>query len=164
MASIKFEIDGLRELNNALKLLDDKMQKSISRKAVTAGAKVIRAAARANAPVKTGKLKKSIQSLRDKRESRKGLEVRAVSVFRVPGVHENTPANVRAGKVGKKYMKDPPTFYWKFNELGTVKQAAKPFLVPALLQNISRVENALKDKLLTELEKAVAQLPKGPIR
>lgn len=162
MAKIIFQIDGLKELNNVLKLLDDKMQKSISRRAVTAGAKVIRAAARASAPVDTGALKKSIQSLRDKRESRKGLEVRAVSVFRVKGKFEDNPKNRRSGKVGKTYLKDPPTFYWKFNELGTVKQSARPFIGPALLQNIGAVERALKDKLFVELDKAIGQLVKRP--
>lgn len=151
---IQFKVDGLTNLGVGLAGLRTDMQKRAIKQAVTAGARVIVLAARRRAPVKTGALRKSIDSRRDIRESRPGqLEVRAVSVFKVYGVYANTRANVRKGRVGKKYLMDPPTFYWKFNELGTVKQPAKPFIEPALAENVSAVMDALKAKLAESIFK-----------
>ena len=144
---LSFQVTGLQPLGVALAGLSTDMQKKAVRQAVTAGARVIVLAARRNAPVKTGKLKKSIESLRDKQNSRPGFEVRAVSVFKVFGVYANTRENVRKGRVGKKYLMDPPTFYWKFNELGTVKQPARPFIEPALAENLQKVTDTMKAKL-----------------
>lgn len=149
-----FRVEGLRELRDQLQRMSAKMSKKILRSATTAGARVIVVAARANAPVKTGALKKSIGSRRDIRECRKDYEVRAVSVFRVKGIYAPTKENVRRGRAGKSYMMDPPTFYWKFNELGTVKQPAKPFIEPALRDNISQVTDAVKEKLIEGIFKA----------
>lgn len=149
------KVDGLVELQRQLKAMSTQMSRKILRSATTAGARVIVVAARAKAPVgKTGELKKSIGSRRDIRECRKDYEVRAVSVFRVKGTYANTRENVRRGRAGKTYMMDPPTFYWKFNELGTVKQTAKPFIEPALQDNISQVTDAVKQRLTEGIFKA----------
>ena len=144
---LSFRVTGLQPLGVALAGLSADMQQKGVRQAVTAGARVIVLAARRNAPVKTGKLKKSIESLRDKQNSRPGFEIRAVSVFKVFGVYANTRRNVQKGRVGKKYLMDPPTFYWKFNELGTVKQPARPFIEPALSEHLQQVTDAMKAKL-----------------
>jgi HK97 gp10 family phage protein len=144
---------GLKEFKTNIDGLKKEMRRKTMRSATTAGARVIVLEARRGAPVKTGALKKSIESLRDIRESKIDLEVRAVSVFKVPGVYAATRENVRKGKAGKTYLMDPPTFYWKFNELGTVKQPAKPFIEPALANNIQKVTDAVAKKLAEGIAK-----------
>ena len=153
-STVRIKVEGLIPLQRAMRRMTQNIRKKILRSATTSGARVIVLAARANAPVKTGALKKSIGSRRDIRECKVDYEVRAVSVFRVPGIYANTKENVRRGRAGKKYMMDPPTFYWKFNELGTVKQPAKPFIEPALANNISQVTDAIKERLIEGLLKA----------
>ena len=148
------KVEGLAPLQRQLRQMTQEMRRKILRSATTAGARVIVLAARAKAPVKTGALKKSIGSRRDIRECKKDYEVRAVSVFRVKGIYAATKENVRRGRAGKSYMMDPPTFYWKFNELGTVKQPAKPFIEPALRDNISQVTDAVKNVLTDRIFKA----------
>lgn len=155
--SFSVSVKGLSDLKKKLDGMVDDMRRKALRSAVAAGARVIVLDARARAPKKTGDLKKSIGSRRDILESRKDYEVRAVSVFKVKGVYGNNARNRQKGRVGKTYLQDPPTFYWKFNELGTVRQPAKPFVEPALSQNIQRVTDAIKDRLADRIAKAAAK-------
>ena len=64
-------VTGLKQTEARLKDLEKKTTKSLGRKALRAGAKVILAAARADAPVVTGRTKKNImiRSARSKRGS-----------------------------------------------------------------------------------------------
>lgn len=155
-AGITFKVQGLDLLGRQLAELRGKTAQKIIRSAVTAGARVIVLDARRRAPVRTGDLRKSIESLRDKQNSGPGIEFRAVSVFKVPGVYANTKHNVRKGRVGKTYLQDPPTFYWKFNELGTVRQPARPFIQPALSENVGRIIDAMRKKIEEGLVKVNA--------
>lgn len=160
MASIKFESVGLRSVKDAFANHSKNLQRKALRQAVTAGAKVVVRAAKASAPVRTGAVRRAIRSLRDKKESIAGrTEVRAISVFSTKGAtYINNRANRRQGRVGQIYQRDPPEFYWKFNELGTVKQAAKPFIGPALAQNITQAIDAMKQKLQDLLLRNPGQL------
>lgn len=155
MGSFRFEINGLKQLQTNLQKHSRNLQRKAIRQAVTAGAKVIVRAAKANAPVRTGAVRRAIRSLRDKQMSIAGkVEYRAVSVFKTTGgTYGNTRRNRRRGIVGRTYDVDPPEFYWKFNELGTVKQTAKPFIGPALSQNITQVQDAMKQKIIDLLIK-----------
>lgn len=154
---ITYRVDGLDALGRQLAELRGKTTQKIIRSAVTAGARVIVLDARRRAPVRTGALKKSIESLRDKQNSGPGIEFRAVSVFKVPGVYANTKENVRKGRAGKTYLQDPPTFYWKFNELGTVRQPARPFIQPALSENVGRIISVMIKKIEEGLAKVQNQ-------
>lgn len=151
---VTYKIEGLVELGRRLEQIKTRHAQKIIRSAVTAGARVIVLDARRRAPVKTGALKKSIESLRDKQNSGPGVEFRAVSVFKVPGVYAKTKENVRKGRAGKTYLQDPPTFYWKFNELGTVRQPARPFIQPALSENVDRIISVMRKKIEEGLAKA----------
>jgi HK97 gp10 family phage protein len=55
------QVKGLTECLNALKELDSKVQKSILRKGLRAGAKIVLAAAKADAPERTGRLKRNLK-------------------------------------------------------------------------------------------------------
>lgn len=157
--TVTFRVDGLKQLRANILSMNEKMSKKIIRSAVVAGARIIVLAARAKAPYKYGALMKSIGSRRDIRESTKTLETRAVSVFRVPGIYADTPANVRKKRVGKTYMMDPPTFYWKFNELGTVRQPARPFVEPALYNNIPGIIQTIRNKVNDGIRNALGTIP-----
>lgn len=57
--------------------------------------------------------------------------------------YADTKKNVRAGKAGQAYVTDGDkgnpggdTFYWRFLEFGTATSAAKPFMRPALENNV----------------------------
>lgn len=160
-SNMRVEVKGLKELSDTLATMRTEIQGKLIRSATTAGARLIVLAARNNpdTPVDTGALKKSIKSLRDKRESKPGYEVRAVSVFKVYGVYGNTKHNVRKGRVGKKYLMDPPTFYWKFHELGTVKHRARHFVENALSQNIPAVIEAMRKRLAEGIVKIKGTKP-----
>lgn len=153
MAKTSIRVDGLKQLQQNLQGLTKNLRNRLLKSAVIAGAKVVVKAAKADAPVDTGRVRRAIRNLRDKRSSRKDYEVQAVSVFKLPGAgtYGNTRANRRLGRVGQNYDKDSPAFYWKFHELGTVKMAARPFIAPALNKNKQQVTMAMRDKLMTDL-------------
>ncbi|NBS82632.1 MAG: hypothetical protein EBS62_12815, partial [Betaproteobacteria bacterium] len=54
------KLDGLRELSKQLQLLPERVARNALRSAVYAGARVVRKAVQARAPVATGKLKASV--------------------------------------------------------------------------------------------------------
>lgn len=104
---ISFNIKGLKELENDLKLLSRSENNKIKRKAVLAGAKVIRDAVKKEAPVRSGKLRQNIRA-----ESAKGHPDIAGISIRVKGKSKN-PSNA---------------YYWRFLEYGTSKMKANPFI------------------------------------
>lgn len=50
------------------------------------------------------------------------------------------------------------TWYWRHKELGTSRQAAAPFMRPALRNNTNQVEAEFKRSFLEELDKEIAKL------
>lgn len=61
MAGEIYKLEGAQELLARLKVLPSKMPKKIFKKALRAGAKIVLAEAKKNAPVKTGALRKSLK-------------------------------------------------------------------------------------------------------
>ena len=131
-------IDGLKELGEALKGLRRDMAQKAARQAVAAGASVVRAQARKNAPVDTGNLQKAIVMKR--KRNTKLTEEYGVSV-RVGKKSDVTRAKAGKGALGKD------AYYARFLEFGTVKLPAKPFLTPALSQNVQKATEAMKTRL-----------------
>lgn len=112
---VDISLVGDKALQRKLKSLDFALQKKILRKALRAGAKPVRDAARTNAPVREGKIKKSIK-VRAMKRSRKGIGVLvAVGTRQELGISEEDFYNYAVG-----------------TELGTSKAAAQPYLRPAL--------------------------------
>ena len=75
-----------------------------------------------------------------------------------------TRENVRSGRIGQQYAtdgsKDNPggeTFYWRFVELGTSRTAAKPFLRPALNNNVDGVQDGFVTDFKDQLDKEIAR-------
>jgi HK97 gp10 family phage protein len=156
--SEEIKIQGLSELQAALRTLPDKLQRKAVRSALAKAAKPIVAAARQLAPVKSGRMRRAIYSYRD-RASPKTYESRLISVKR-----------------GKRYQKsDRDAYYWKFVEFGRAAIESKktlgneqsgffgrrvkavpprPFMRPAFAQNKYKALQIVKD----ELAQAIATL------
>jgi HK97 gp10 family phage protein len=132
-------IDGLKELGEALKGLRLDMAQKAARQAVAAGASLVRAKARENAPEDTGNLKKAIVMKR--KRNTKLTEEFGVSV-RVGKKSDVTRAKAGKGALGKD------AYYARFLEFGTVKKPIpKPFLTQALSENIQDATEAMKVRL-----------------
>lgn len=156
------KIDGLRELNDALKKLPEAVAKNVLRGATNAGASVIRAEAKQRAPVYTGSLiardhpppgtlKKSIIQ----RQARQ-LSSLVKQVFHV---------GVRSGRgVKDKAGRSLDAYYWRFVEFGTSKMAARPFLRPAFEAKKMAAVEAIRKYLAERIPREAAKLNKGPLK
>lgn len=126
-------ITGDRELDRKLKGMEGKFKKKLSRKATRKAAKeIVLPAAKANAPVGTGDLRKSLVVRTIKRSrSRIGHQVQTKDGF---------------------FKGDQ--FYGAFHEFGTARMKARPFMRPAVYDNESRITSfyvaALKEAIYEE--------------
>jgi HK97 gp10 family phage protein len=158
----KFQVQGMPELLKMLATLEPKLSRKVLRKAIRKAAQPIRDAARAKAPVKTGKLRKSIRLRAAKRLMRGSVGI-----------------VVEAG--GKDFTGD--TFYGSFIEYGFLQNPvvrlddgriisvtrrmarrmerkqipARPFMRPALDENRSRFFSIVRD----EVERGIEQIAKA---
>lgn len=156
-ASITIKVDGLQELAQAMKKLDDLTQKKVVRSMGNAGAQLVKRDAVARAPEDTGLLKANIVVVRLRRTN---LAVEyAVMIRRVQHTYANTKANIRAGKAKKIYLAEGPAYYGRFIEFGTVKMAPRPFLRPALEGNIGAATRAMVEAGRKAIAKAVGEIP-----
>lgn len=122
--TVTVKVEGLDDLLVRMRDLNQKMRRKVIRSAALAGANVVKKAIMANAPVKTGDLKASISSRRSRKYSSEaqGYEQRDVGVFKVKGGrYTNNRRNRNLHRVGKAFEVEPPSFYWRMLEFGTVK-------------------------------------------
>jgi HK97 gp10 family phage protein len=152
MADIEFKLEGMEAVIRKMRALPVDVRKKGARFAGRKAANLVRQAAIQNAtkiddPQTREQIAKNVAVRFANRESRRSGDV----VFRV-GVlggarqYANTKHNVRQRRVGKTYRTDGDwsnpggdTFYWRFLEFGTQKVAARPFMRPALEQNVGPV-------------------------
>jgi HK97 gp10 family phage protein len=147
------KIEGLKELDAAIRQMTDNVQGRLLRQAANAGAQVIRKEARAKAPKDTGLLRKNIVVGRSRRQSAKGKETYNVFLKKEKRTFADTKANRRKNRVGKKYEVDGPAFYGKFIEMGTSKMPARPFLRPALEGKRGEAIAAFREKMAEGIRK-----------
>ncbi|KVL10763.1 HK97-gp10 family putative phage morphogenesis protein [Burkholderia ubonensis] len=138
MSSI--QIVGLADLRADFEKLAKAQSTKALRRATVAGAKVIRDAARARAPKRSGKLRRNIVSAALRQKDAPGLAT----------------AGVRVRSKGKG---DSPTnaFYWRFVELGTQHMKAEPFMRPAFDASLAQAEGAIR----TEIARAIDEVSRG---
>ena len=154
-------IDGLKEVQNALKELPKEIQKRPLRSAVSAGAKVIADDAINKAPQgETGNLRKSIYRYRSRSQSPTGKETFLVGVRKGKAKYSNTSRNRRLGRVGKTYQTQGEAYYWRFVEFGTSSQPARPFLRPAFENSKERAVQVMKERLGKAIETQARKLAK----
>ena len=153
-------IEGLAELNRALRELPQRIANRGLRTAVYAGAKVIRDEARHRAP-------KAAQSLGIKQPPAGTLK-RSVIMKHIRelsgGGRQTFYVLVRQGKKyrnqGKRGNLSQDAWYWRFVEFGTVKMSARPFLRPAFDMKKNDALTAIKTKLAERIEQAARELKK----
>lgn len=130
-------ITGFKELEDDFTLLSKAEQRKVSKKAVRAGAVVFRDAICASAPVRTGRLKKSVSVDTARGSLTAGVKFKKVRV-------------IRKSKKGKTKQTLP--FYWWMIENGTSKMSARPFVRPAFDANVKKAEDAAFEQYLKDLD------------
>jgi len=151
-------IEGLAQLDRALRELPQRIANRGLRASVYAGAKVIRDEARSRAP-------KAAQSLGPKQPP-PGTLKRSVIMKHIPELSSLTRqtffVTVRHGKKyrkqGKKGNLSQDAWYWRFVEFGTRKMRARPFLRPALEAKRREAGQAMKDRLSERIEMEASKL------
>lgn len=151
-------IEGLAQLDRALRELPQRIANRGLRASVYAGAKVIRDEARSRAP-------KAAQSLGPKQPP-PGTLKRSVIMKQIPELSSLTRqtffVTVRHGKKfrkqGKKGNLSQDAWYWRFVEFGTRKMRARPFLRPALEAKRREAVQAMKDRLSERIEQEAKNL------
>lgn len=123
-------VSGIPDLRAALEGIAPKLRRRALRNALAAGARVVRDAARRQAPVLrvSGQLKAPTRKPGTVRDA---ISVRTSKAARKAG-DVGVFVNVRPAKGaarGAKSRNDP--FYWRFLEFGTRKMASRQFLRPA---------------------------------
>jgi HK97 gp10 family phage protein len=129
---VKVTFTGQRELEKALRDLNQAMSRILARNAVLAGAEVIASAAKSRAPLgEDGLLKRSIQTFEDRTENSSGTKRTAYAGTRL--------------------------YYAYWVEYGTVHMSAKPFLRPAIDENFSEISNKMGENLANGFERELSK-------
>lgn len=128
--------------------LSDDMRTKVARQAVAAGAGVVRKAARANAPVDSGNLQAAVVM---KRVRDTNLTEEYIVTPRRGKTRDGKAAKRGNGKLGKD------AYYARFVEFGTVKMPARPFMRPALEDNVQRATQAIAERLAARIKKVTAK-------
>lgn len=131
MSDFDVKIDGLDQLHVSLQGLAGPAVRRALRKGMRSGANIVRDEARANAPVKAGKLRRRIRTR--ERSEQDGWMRFAIEV----------PRSV---------------FYGRFSEFGTSSQPARPFLRPAAANKtdaaVGQMRSALAEAIELEMQRA----------
>jgi HK97 gp10 family phage protein len=159
MAS-EFQIQGLDGVLEKMRALGPALSAKGARTAMRKAANVVRDAAKVNAaklddPSTPNRIADHIGV----QFAAKSLKTTGDIMMRV-GVrggakqYADNRDNRRSGRVGKKFETGGSVFYWRFLEFGTSKMAARPFLRPALSENIDKATEVA----VAELNKAIDRL------
>lgn len=141
-------LSGFKELAAALRELGPRVAKNSLRRAVSAGATVVKNDARARAPKDTGEMAKDILVKRER--DTKGEMSAKYSVFVLTGKKSRLK-----GK-GRNVARD--SWYWRLVEFGTSKMAAQPFMRPAYDGKKEEAVKVIGEKLDEGIQKAAREL------
>jgi HK97 gp10 family phage protein len=152
------DVRGFRELDNLLRELPNKLAGKALTNAVNEGARIIRDEARANVPVRTGQLRRSIRTF----VRRKGVETGIAIAI---GVRGKLAYIARFLEFGTKAHRIVAT--GKSLDVVQVKSvdhpgtSPNPFLTRAFDTKARAAVDAIRTRLRAELDKIVAAAPKG---
>lgn len=162
------QIEGLDDVTAKMRELSNpRKQKNAATRSARKAMAVVRKAAVANAKAlddsnSPERIWKNIQVKASK--TSQGLVLIKVGVRGGAMSYANTAANRRQNRVGQSYAtagsSDNPggdTWYWRFQELGTSRQAARPFLRPALNNNIDSVQDGFVTDYKDQLDKELSR-------
>ena len=158
------QIEGLDDVTAKMRELSNpKKQKNAATRSARKAMAVVRKAAVANAKAlddsnSPERIWKNIQVKTSK--TKQGFVLMKVGVRGGAMSYANTRANMRSGRAGQTYATagssgNPggDTFYFRFVELGTSRTAAKPFLRPALNNNVDNVQGSFVDDFKEQIDK-----------
>ena len=151
MFELQIEIKGLKEMGDALAKLPGKIARNALAAAVREGANVVRAQARAQAPVGT----KTYKDYRGKTH-RPGLLKKSGVISKKLKVRDWQSTVLFGVGFSKR------AFYGKWIERGKSKkhqQEAAPFVVPALEQKKEEIVGTIKKRLGEELARIANSTP-----
>lgn len=117
MSGFSIKLTGGKELLEKLKTLPDKVQTKVMRHAVADGINVIRNDIRSRAPILT---------------ENEGLNGPHLPGTLLKSIRARVLRNPDRNTVKAGILILPEAFYWRFNELGTRHQPARPFIRPAV--------------------------------
>lgn len=162
-------IEGLDGVINRMRQLSNpRKQKNAATRAARKAMAVVRKAAIANAKAlddsnSPERIWKNITVKASK--TNKGLVVMRVGVRGGAMSYANTTANRRANRVGETYAtsgsKENPggdTWHWRLLETGTSKMAARPFMRPALNNNLDSVQETFVDDFGNQIDKEISRM------
>lgn len=132
-------VSGFKELKDVLDHFAPRESRNLARAVQFGVATEVRDRIRARTPTLSGNLKKSIVAVR-----RRGAPDQPVSEVRVTEGHS-------AKHDG---------FYWFFQEFGTVRQPARPFVVPAVEEIRPEIPNIYQEQFGQKLERLLARQAK----
>jgi len=138
--SINVDIRGLGDLAEDFARLSRGAQKKVLRQATMAGARVGRNAIRDEAPVEKGVTRKSVVSA-PKRENPPGTFTAGVKVVATP----------------REHSRSTPAYTWRFSELGTSKEPARPWIRPTWDSNEDEIAGAVRERLASAIDEALSR-------
>ena len=163
------QIEGLDDVTAKMRELSNpRKQKNAATRSARKAMAVVRKAAVANAKAlddsnSPERIWKNIQVKASK--TKQGFVLMKVGVRGGAMSYANTTANRRQNRVGQTYATagssgNPggETFYWRYLETGTSKMAARPFMRPALNNNMEAVQSSFVDDFSAQLDKELSRM------
>jgi HK97 gp10 family phage protein len=146
MATSSVRIEGLAELERALLQLPAKLTRQVLERSLLAGGRVVVAEAKRRAPLLTGELRRNIRAIRNRRDRRYSATIDV-------GVRKLSKKQIRKLRTRKGRANASDPFYWRFQEFGTSKMRARPFLRPAFEAKKVDAAFRIKDEIRARLDK-----------
>lgn len=137
--SAEIRISGLGDLAGDFERLTRAAQRRVLRQAAMAGARIGRDAAKALAPVDEGVTRDSVVAASAKQNE--------------PGTHT---AGVKI-RGTRRENGASPAFTWRFSELGTSKEPARPWIRPAWDSHEDEIVAATQDALARAIDQALGR-------
>ena len=159
---LELTTQNLDQIIREMRELTPRLQKRALGQAGRKAMAIVQRAARENldkqtGPDSTGALRKAIVVRQNARQGRRlGGAMIQVGIRGGAKSYVNSAQNRRSKRVGQTYEQGGNQFYFRFLEFGTRKMRARPFLQPALKDNIQPVTSTMA----AELQKAIARLGK----
>lgn len=138
--NISVDIRGLGGLAEDFAKLKRGAQQRVLRQAAMAGARVGRDAVRDAAPVKEGVTRRGVVAAA-KRENEPGTFTAGV--------------RVRGAQRGDR--RASPSYTWRFSELGTSKEPARPWIRPSWDSSEDEIAEAVRDRLASAIDEALGR-------
>lgn len=160
MFDAKWDLKGAAAVVNKLAEIPAALRGKVGRQAAGRAMSVVRKAAKANAmalddPLTGNKIAANIAQRPDSKYQRRTGDVK-IRVGVLGGARNyEAYGELRTGKSAKENP-GGDTFYWRFLEFGTELARARPFMRPALENNVEAVEA----KFGAEVEKAIDRIVK----